>query len=539
MTYAWTRHFLVGTLVLGFATFGRADVAPFADLVSKAYELHVKDPMRAINYGEQALQLLPASADPEQVRKLYAALTWAYVEAGRFEHALGYAEQMRQMAVDRNEPQNLIRALRAIAQIHFDAGRVGDAVEAFTDAQRIAEQQDGFQLGGILIGLGQAFESRGDYQRALQRYHAASLYFSERGSALGEAVALANVASIHGALGRYDQAIQYAEQSVAILTELNDRRRVALVYLDVGKWHRLAGRPQQALALHETYLQEIDSLALHLEAARFLGEIGEDHLAMGSTEQALRAFEQAARVWQAESHPKELAETQLRLVSIMLARGANAQALQHLESTMATIWLVETEFQRDRLQEIALLHLANVNQALGRTGEAFMALERHNNLLQARLQREKEQSLADAAARFELDLKDKEIQLLQERQTHQQAELVWQRELRFGLLALLVLGGAVIVLLVNQVRLRSRALADREFADQERSARLAQLKILSGLLPICSVCKKIRDDDGDWRQLESYIDTYSEASFTHSICESCMEAELAQVDPGMQPDPST
>ncbi|MEM7002900.1 MAG: hypothetical protein AAF529_19090, partial [Pseudomonadota bacterium] len=165
--------------------------------------------------------------------------------------------------------------------------------------------------------------------------------------------------------------------------------------------------------------------------------------------------------------------------------------------------------------------------------------ERHNKLLQARLQREKEQSLADAAARFELDLKDKEIQLLQERQAHQQAELVWQRELRFGLVALLVLGGAVIVLLVNRVRLRNRALADREFADQERAARLAQLKILSGLLPICSVCKKIRDDDGDWRQLESYIDTYSEASFTHSICESCMQAELAQVDPGMQPDPST
>lgn len=53
--------------------------------------------------------------------------------------------------------------------------------------------------------------------------------------------------------------------------------------------------------------------------------------------------------------------------------------------------------------------------------------------------------------------------------------------------------------------------------------RLAQLKVLSGLLPICSQCKKIRDDEGYWSQLETYIDAHSEAQFSHGICPECVE----------------
>lgn len=50
---------------------------------------------------------------------------------------------------------------------------------------------------------------------------------------------------------------------------------------------------------------------------------------------------------------------------------------------------------------------------------------------------------------------------------------------------------------------------------------LSKVKQLSGLLPICSSCKKIRDDKGYWNQLETYIHDHSEAEFTHSICEEC------------------
>jgi Membrane-associated sensor domain len=50
---------------------------------------------------------------------------------------------------------------------------------------------------------------------------------------------------------------------------------------------------------------------------------------------------------------------------------------------------------------------------------------------------------------------------------------------------------------------------------------LKEIKVLSGLLPICSYCKKIRDDGGYWSQLETYINKHSMADFSHSICPDC------------------
>jgi len=53
-------------------------------------------------------------------------------------------------------------------------------------------------------------------------------------------------------------------------------------------------------------------------------------------------------------------------------------------------------------------------------------------------------------------------------------------------------------------------------------AALAKVKLLTGLLPICASCKKIRDTGGDWHVIEDYICAHSEAEFTHGICPDCM-----------------
>jgi hypothetical protein len=55
----------------------------------------------------------------------------------------------------------------------------------------------------------------------------------------------------------------------------------------------------------------------------------------------------------------------------------------------------------------------------------------------------------------------------------------------------------------------------------ELQAALAEVKQLSGLLPICAWCKRIRDDGGNWESVETYITVHSDADFTHGICPDC------------------
>ena len=94
---------------------------------------------------------------------------------------------------------------------------------------------------------------------------------------------------------------------------------------------------------------------------------------------------------------------------------------------------------------------------------------------------------------------------------------------------------------LNEVKIRQRAEAELiEYKDQleikveQRTVELSRanaelqktlndMATLKGTIPICMYCKKIRDDEGSWSQLEKYISEHSEAEFSHGLCDKCME----------------
>jgi len=76
---------------------------------------------------------------------------------------------------------------------------------------------------------------------------------------------------------------------------------------------------------------------------------------------------------------------------------------------------------------------------------------------------------------------------------------------------------------------RKQAEEERERLIGELQEALAEVKTLSGLLPICASCKSIRDDQGYWQQIEAYIRDHSEAEFSHSVCPECAKKLYPEV----------
>lgn len=74
----------------------------------------------------------------------------------------------------------------------------------------------------------------------------------------------------------------------------------------------------------------------------------------------------------------------------------------------------------------------------------------------------------------------------------------------------------------SNVRLHEEIARRRELI-QELQTALGEIKTLSGLLPICASCKKIRDDKGYWSQIEVFIREHSDAEFSHGICPDCIQ----------------
>jgi PAS domain S-box-containing protein len=99
-------------------------------------------------------------------------------------------------------------------------------------------------------------------------------------------------------------------------------------------------------------------------------------------------------------------------------------------------------------------------------------------------------------------------------------------------------GSPWVLSVLMDVTERKLAAEERERLLAEREASLSRIRQLSGLIPICSHCKKIRDDKGYWNRLEAYIEEHSEAEFSHGICRECAKKYYPDMDMDSEMDGS-
>lgn len=108
----------------------------------------------------------------------------------------------------------------------------------------------------------------------------------------------------------------------------------------------------------------------------------------------------------------------------------------------------------------------------------------------------------------------------------------YQSDLLFEMLglatSLFMLAGVVLISplfkTIRQSEENQRMLAN------ELQDTLSKIKTLSGMLPICASCKKIRDDKGYWKQIEVYVREHTEAEFSHGLCPDCGKKALEEIE---------
>lgn len=157
----------------------------------------------------------------------------------------------------------------------------------------------------------------------------------------------------------------------------------------------------------------------------------------------------------------------------------------------------------------------------GWTPEEFMALSPEHRALSrkgsevARERMAKARQLPPGSQPFEQDLLQSTVTCKDGREIQVEAQwrIVWGQE---G--SLLGFQGVT-----RDVTERRRMEVERERLIQDLTRALADVKQLSGMLPICSSCKKVRDDHGYWSQIETYLSEHTEATFTHGVCPECAQ----------------
>jgi hypothetical protein len=104
------------------------------------------------------------------------------------------------------------------------------------------------------------------------------------------------------------------------------------------------------------------------------------------------------------------------------------------------------------------------------------------------------------------------------------------RELVAAIMAVTLLTVIAMAYLTDRIHSLTRQLRDSkqaiEATNGQLRAALAEVKELRGLLPICAWCKRVRDQDGEWEVLETYLLNHTRAQLTHGMCPKCLDEQL-------------
>ncbi len=84
--------------------------------------------------------------------------------------------------------------------------------------------------------------------------------------------------------------------------------------------------------------------------------------------------------------------------------------------------------------------------------------------------------------------------------------------------------------LKEEMEIRRKAEEEKEHLIADLKKALDEIKTLRGILPICAYCKRVRDDEGHWKQVEVYVSERTSANFSHGVCPECMKKQLADLD---------
>lgn len=94
----------------------------------------------------------------------------------------------------------------------------------------------------------------------------------------------------------------------------------------------------------------------------------------------------------------------------------------------------------------------------------------------------------------------------------------------------LVLMFCLLVLVVRHYLAESKAYRLIKVQNEQIKKVQAELKVLRGIVPICSYCKSIRDENGQWQRMEVYVELHSQAEFSHGICDRCFAEHFPEGD---------
>ncbi|GEM_PF-730828 len=407
------------------------------------------------------------------------------------------------------------------------------------------------EIGKGLTNIANLHRQWGNYREALELYLEALEYYKADDYSEGIAWLYFSTSILYKQLGDYEKSLVDVHRSLDIYQDMatatRDSGGVTICYGQLGDLYRLTGDFQKGLEYHfkALHLREKSGVASAISTG--LSGIGQIYYEMNDDSTALDYLTRSL-----EKHKKTKdttgKATVLKYIGFVYQRmGDNTKALDYL---LQGLKLAQSRKERTNEQDI----LEHISEIYNQKREYKTALDIHKQFTAVKdsiFNYEISNRIASIQIQNEIEERQKENQRLAQNVRIAELELTRGKNQR-NFLAILSITGFLVVIAVgllyrNKIkdnRLLARTsdeilkahqdlkqeIEERKQLEKEheeligkQKEALDKIRTLSGLIPICANCKKIRNDEGYYEHLEKFIMDHSDAVFSHGICPDCMK----------------
>lgn len=430
----------------------------------------------------------------------------------------------------------LANSLREQGLLFWRLSEYEKAIKAFEQALAINYQIGNKEMvAANLNSIGVMYWQSANYEKSLEYYLQSLEMRRELEDLKGECLVLNNIGLVYIAWDKIEQGRIYIYQAWEKSQTLQDDLLVAgYTTQNMGSFWEINGN------LDSAYYYYQRAYTVYSKGVPNNGGIT---MSMNSIANILnlmhkydRAYELANEALVLSRHANNKEREANSLKNIANAYRGKKDYVHAIEYYLASSTLAKNINQRRLLQGI-LLKISETYKEMEQWQSAFEYFQKYVDIKDSLFNESNSRIMQDMQIKYEMEQKEKENFKLRTLQELQEADLKRQRLLiMLGLIILaLIILLSIILLYINRVKssvneqltksnsevsYQRDILATKTIALQDA---LNKVKVLNGLLPICANCKKIRDDAGYWKEVETYIGDHADVSFSHGICPDCIQ----------------
>lgn len=463
---------------------GQERIAALVDLVNA---LESRAPQEALALAAEGLALARNGGDQEKEATFLTMTAFCSSQIGDFTNALQFGKEALLLSVKINNKDRIARARSTLGITYSFLGLYSQALEEHLESLRIREEMS-METASIisLNNIGVLYHQMEQYEKAISYYQRIMQRLAQKPDDSRLIQTRLNIGFAEYKLGRFESALRNHEEALALIEKTGSKTFLAYAYLNLGMTYADLRDFPKARGYLKASLGEYnhqDQKHGRLQALKAMGHL---YLLSGQYDRAIAYAKEAAALALRINARNELMASYQLISDLLEKQGKIPESYRYHKLFVATKDAIHT------LQESS--RIADINMSL-------------------------------------ITMKqDNEIESLKKERVITSLQLEKGRSRTVILLVSLGSLVAIILILMSSKRKDGRnkrvleaANTRLEGLNTELHEKIHEIKTLSGLLPICAQCKKIRNDKGYWEQLEGYISQHSAATFTHGICPHCIE----------------